>query len=107
MNGPLRSRTVVCALIAIFLLTLVIVVSSSLSAFAGMPGPTNPSSKQPMGGFTDTPTNTPVPCSQFYFASSPNVGTSDNFLSGVAAVSASDVWAVGYYYNGSTYQTLA
>ena len=29
---------------------------------------------------------------------SPNLGTTDNELNGVAAVSASDVWAVGYYY---------
>ena len=33
--------------------------------------------------------------------SSPNPGTDDNYLSGVAAVSANDVWAVGYYDNGS------
>ena len=37
---------------------------------------------------------------------SPNPGTNANFLNGVAAVSANDVWAVGYYYNGSTDQTL-
>jgi G:T/U-mismatch repair DNA glycosylase len=34
--------------------------------------------------------------------SSPNVGTSDNVLFGVAAISASDVWAVGYYSNTIT-----
>ena len=28
---------------------------------------------------------------------SPNMGTGNNHLNGVAAVSASDVWAVGYY----------
>src|SRR5205807_2162767 len=32
------------------------------------------------------------------FACSPNVGASSNQLNGVAAVSASDVWAVGYAY---------
>ena len=38
---------------------------------------------------------------------SPNVGTTyDNYLKGVAAVSATNVWAVGYYYNGTVYQTL-
>ena len=37
--------------------------------------------------------------------SSPNPST-DNFLNGVAAISANDVWAVGYYGNGSTGQTL-
>lgn len=52
---------------------------------------------------------------------SPNVGLSYNTLSGVTAVSASDVWAVGYYYtkndisnqalieqwNGSNWQAIA
>ncbi len=36
---------------------------------------------------------------------SPNQGPSDNYLSGVAAISASDVWAVGYY-TGDTTQPL-
>lgn len=38
--------------------------------------------------------------------SSPNQGAGDNFLQGVAAVSASDVWAVGYYVNDVVTQTL-
>ena len=41
--------------------------------------------------------------------SSPNTSTTQvHFLLGVACVSASDCWAVGYYFNGitSTYQTL-
>jgi hypothetical protein len=39
--------------------------------------------------------------------SSPNVaGTQNNELSGVAAVSANDVWAVGEFINGSNVQTL-
>ncbi len=33
---------------------------------------------------------------------SPNQGPSDNYLSGVAAISASDVWAVGYYVGDTT-----
>ena len=39
--------------------------------------------------------------------SSPNPGTGLNVLNGVAAVSASDVWAVGYYQSSSLYQTVA
>lgn len=36
--------------------------------------------------------------------SSPNPGTADNFLNGVATISANDVWAVGHYTNnGSGY----
>jgi hypothetical protein len=38
---------------------------------------------------------------------SPNVGLSDNELDGVAAVSASNVWAVGnYFFNSNVFQTL-
>jgi hypothetical protein len=41
-------------------------------------------------------------------ASSPNVGSSDNYLFSVTDVSASNIWAVGNYHNSSanTYQTL-
>ncbi len=39
-------------------------------------------------------------------ANSPNVGTHDNNLVGVAAISANDVWAVGDYSNGDIHQTL-
>src|SRR5207302_445453 len=40
--------------------------------------------------------------------SSPNQGTSDNVLDSVAVASSNDVWAIGYYYNGTAtaYQTL-
>src|SRR5437879_10399298 len=33
--------------------------------------------------------------------SSPSVGAQDNFFNGIAVVSASDIWAVGLYYNDS------
>lgn len=36
---------------------------------------------------------------------SANVASTDNYLNGVAAVSASDIWAVGYF-SGSVFQTL-
>ncbi len=56
---------------------------------------------------TATPTNTPDPCAPVWsVVSSPNPGTDNNFLYGVAVVSANDVWAVGYYLNGGTNQTL-
>ncbi len=35
------------------------------------------------------------------------VGTRDNFLEGVSALGANDIWAAGEYYNGTNYQTLA
>jgi hypothetical protein len=43
---------------------------------------------------------------QWTVVPSPNVGTSMNNLTGVAAVSANDVWAVGDYVDGSAFQTL-
>src|SRR5207249_767545 len=44
--------------------------------------------------------------SSWEVVSSPNTGSASNHLYGVAAVSANDVWAVGYYDNGTTRQTL-
>jgi len=43
---------------------------------------------------------------QWNVASSPNQGTSDNHLSGVADVFANDAWAVGDYFNPSEERTL-
>jgi hypothetical protein len=44
---------------------------------------------------------------QWQIVPSPNVGTDHNYLYGVAAVSADDVWAVGYYqFSASDYRTL-
>jgi hypothetical protein len=40
-------------------------------------------------------------------ASSPNVGTGNNYLSAISCVSSIDCWAAGYYYTGSVNQTLA
>src|SRR6266487_3376332 len=37
---------------------------------------------------------------------SPNLGTDNNYLLGVDAAGANDVWAVGHYYNGSATRTL-
>jgi hypothetical protein len=37
---------------------------------------------------------------QWSVVPSPNVGTDNNHLKGVVALSPSDVWAVGYYFNG-------
>ena len=43
----------------------------------------------------------------WHIVSSPNVGSGDNHLNGVAAVSASDIWAVGYSTADSNSPTLA
>ena len=60
-----------------------------------------------LAGCTPTPTATPGCTLGWGLVSSPNVGTRDNFLLDMAAVSANDIWAVGYYYNGFASQTLA
>lgn len=36
----------------------------------------------------------------------PKVGTGDNVLTGISAVSSDDVWATGYYVDGTKYKTL-
>jgi plastocyanin len=54
-----------------------------------------------------TPTATPSCPLQWRLVSSANSGTLDNHLLGVDAVSANDVWAVGYYYDGFAGRTLA
>jgi hypothetical protein len=36
----------------------------------------------------------------------PKVGTGDNVLTGISAVSPTDVWATGYYVDGAKYKTL-
>jgi len=42
----------------------------------------------------------------WHVVASPNGNTSNNFLYSVAAVSASNVWAGGYYYSAPNYKTL-
>src|SRR5258706_14456877 len=51
-------------------------------------------------------THGPATCGVWSKVSSPNVGTSTNFLNGVAAISSTDVWAVGAYGNGNGGLTL-
>jgi hypothetical protein len=48
---------------------------------------------------SNLPLGTPTPCTGWSVVASLNVGTGDNQLYGVAAVSANDVWAVGNYFN--------
>src|SRR2546421_12880579 len=47
-----------------------------------------------------SPTATPACPPSWNVVSSPNAGTGSDFLMGVAATSANDVWAAGYYNNG-------
>src|SRR5206468_11717349 len=61
---------------------------------------------------TPRPTSTPTPtrsCGQgWVVVPSQNRSTvTDNVLMGISAFVADDVWSVGYYRNGNTYQTMA
>jgi hypothetical protein len=44
--------------------------------------------------------------SQWSIVPSPNVSSYEDYLRGVTALSANDVWAVGFYYTGHIYETL-
>ncbi|MEO8284999.1 MAG: S-layer homology domain-containing protein [Chloroflexota bacterium] len=78
--------------------------------FSSTPTATNsPTAGTPTSTSTSTltPIATATQCSvQFEYVPSPNSGSGVNHLSGVAIISANDVWAVGYYFNGSAEQTL-
>ena len=49
----------------------------------------------------------PAACTAWTHTTSPNTGTGDNNLTGVAATSAGDAWAVGYAFFGVSTKTLA
>src|ERR1700680_513673 len=40
-------------------------------------------------------------CTPWSAVTSPNVGTGNNFFAGVAAISTDNIWAVGWFVNGS------
>src|SRR5438552_14354058 len=90
----------------LLLLPVVILFATLLSAelaFAGLSGgnPSGPAARG-NGPAQGTPTATPTcsPWRVWSIVSSPNQGSSS--LYGVSAVSSNDVWAVGYYSNGSS-----
>ena len=56
--------------------------------------------------FTATAQHTQTRCSGWNTVPSPNVGTSTNFLNGVAALSSRNIWTVGSYGNGNGGLTL-
>src|SRR2546428_12108368 len=55
---------------------------------------------------TASPTPSHKNCGVWSSIASPNVGTGSNFLYSVAAISSSNVWAVGEYGNGNGSSTL-
>jgi hypothetical protein len=85
---------------------------------AALAAPEEPALSMPKGASSDaapaagvagesTPLDAPGCGPNWNVVSSPNVGTHGSFLHAVAALSSSDVWAVGFYNNGSANQTLA
>lgn len=55
---------------------------------------------------TTSLSSAPKSCGGWSYVASPNVGTGSNFLYSIAAVSATNVWAVGEYGNGNGSSTL-
>src|SRR5437763_16334976 len=93
----------VAALTALAALGLAVTPASARLPSGGQVPATNAAPVQPgMGGMEGI--NTLTPCLPWEVVSSPNVGTLDNHLRGVAVVSANDVWAVGDYTNGAGHQ---
>ena len=78
----------VCSLLVLFSASLTALAAPKIVRAASTMGlePARPSMSS---------TNSALSCGPWQFVSSPNVGTGDNRLEGVAAVSAKDVWAVG------------
>ena len=75
--------------------------ASTQSVFAGSPSHTD----------TDTSQNGKAPAApncgpNWIVVTSPNAGTNMNWLNAVDAVSANDVWAVGYHNTSTSYKTL-
>jgi hypothetical protein len=87
-----------------YLLLLVISICFALLSSCGTSTTGSPATPTPRGRTstatstalpTSQPTSPPSACGVWSKVASPNVGTSTNFLHGVAAISMNDVWAVG------------
>ncbi|HKP51217.1 MAG TPA: S-layer homology domain-containing protein [Chloroflexia bacterium] len=78
---------------AIIAATSTSVPPTAVATSTGMPSAT---------GIVITPSATAACGAAWSVVSSPNVGTFSNAFDGVAAVNASDVWAVGYSYDNSS-----
>src|SRR5438552_5030878 len=109
IRGP---HTYVVSALSFVLLAGLLVCARSASAALSVSRTANLPSSAPLQG-TPTPTPTltrtatPTTCGLMWrLVSSPNPGSSSNSLSGIAVVSANDVWAVGTYNNGGSDQAL-
>ena len=71
--------------------SIVLLLSASLVGAWSSPGEATPA----------------LACGRWSVVASPNVGEGGSVLSGVAALSKSGAWAVGSYFTGSTYRSLA
>ena len=80
------------------LIACAVLIAAGLALLISGPG------AQATSAVPNHPLGTPTPCTGWSVVSSPNVGTTfDNYLYGAAAVSAMDVWAVGYYFDADNY----
>jgi hypothetical protein len=103
-------------LILVLLLALAALGGAALPG--GTPGAAHPAAAAPPAGpeppgpafapLQGTPTPTPICPPAWTVVSSPSVGANDNHLYSIAAVNATDLWAVGYSINAAgRRQTLA
>jgi hypothetical protein len=93
MKYSVLALTGLCAVVFLAYLGL-----SPSHTFAGGPA------AAPLDAPVATPTGTPFPCAPVWsVVPSPNVGIYNNHLSAVAALSSNDIWAVGAYNAGGTW----
>src|SRR5438128_1731210 len=86
---------------ALFLLAMAATGTVAATTNLSNTGKNPPTAKLPTGPSLDTPTATPTCIAAWSVVTSPTVGFSESALFGADAVSADDVWAVGYYLTGT------
>src|SRR5437764_3736462 len=98
------SRFKLTTAFSLLLLTLVI----SLTLFGSTRLVTH-AAGTPLKGLTQSrnpPTTSMLNCGTWSVITGPSPGTGGNYLSGIAAISANNIWAVGYYINNGSALSL-
>lgn len=105
-KGPIRFRIYMLLAFLVVLLAVLLALFPSSGAYGNAVLSHSDSTRahSPHSLAVATATSTCIP----YWAviSSPNIGTHDNYLLDIDAISSTDVWIVGYYYDGFASQTL-
>jgi hypothetical protein len=90
----------------VFPLILILIVSFALLSFTRSTTYAAKSSLKPATKRTINPISSTLNCGAWNVIPSPNLLTGNNVLYGVAAINASNVWAVGYYTDTNTSQNF-